>query len=158
MSVPDDSRPREEVEPDQRGASTTTGLRPGDFEKLYSVGELQEHAAGAMVVTEGESQSSVFILLEGEAEVAILRGTQWFAVATLGPGSVFGELSFFDRLPRSARVTVLKDCSVLMISESSFERLRAQDADAALAFTFEMGKVLGRRLRDMNLLVQTLTE
>ena len=45
-----------------------------------------------------------------------------------------------------------------MISESSFERLRAQDADAALAFTFEMGKVLGRRLRDMNLLVQTLTE
>ena len=74
----------------------------------------------------------------------------------LEPGSIFGELSFFDRMPRSAQVSVLEDCSVLKISEGAFKQLLEQDPETAVAFMMEMSRILSLRLRNMNQLVQTL--
>ena len=60
------------------------------------------------------------------------------ALATLIPGSIFGELSFFDQRPRSARVPVTADCTVLKISESSFQTLVSQGIGAAMAFVQDL--------------------
>ena len=111
-----------------------------------------------MAVNEGESDSSLYIILEGQAEVwiPVAKGTQ--RVATLIPGSIFGELAFFDRMPRPARVSVRTDCTVLKISEASFNNLIARNPGLALAFVQELSRLLSLRIRHMNELVQTLSK
>ena len=133
-------------------------LSEADLEKIFSIGEVQEFAAGDIALTEGDRDASIYILLEGEAEVLIAAKSGWLRVATLTAGSVFGELSFFDRMPRSARVSVLAVCSVLKINESSFQRLRAENPNLALAFVMELSRILSLRVRHMNGLIQTLTK
>ena len=129
-----------------------------DLQKVYSIGEVQQFAAGEIAVTEGATDTSLFIVLEGRAEVLIPKRRGWYKVASLGPGSVFGELSFFDKLPRSARVVVLTDTSVLKISDYSFQHLLVHDTGLALVFVQDLAKILSLRLRHMNQLVQTLVK
>ena len=133
-----------------------TNFSEEDLRRFYSMGEVKQHAAGETVLTEGDQDSSVYIVLEGETEVSLPRKNGRFKVASLAPGSVFGELSFFDGMPRSARVSVVADCALLKISEDSFQKLLTQDPRMALDFVMGMGKVLSLRLRSMNQLVQTL--
>ena len=66
------------------------------LQRLYSISEVERFATGDTVMTEGDQDNSVYIVLEGEAEVTIPKKNGWLKVANLVPGSVFGELSFFD--------------------------------------------------------------
>ncbi len=126
------------------------------LQRLYSISEVERFATGDTVMTEGDQDNSVYIVLEGEAEVTIPKKNGWLKVANLVPGSVFGELSFFDQMPRSARVSVLMDCTTLKISENAFQQLLGQDAATAVALVLELGRILSLRLRNMNRLAQTL--
>ena len=129
-----------------------------DLRTLYSAGEAQHFAAGETAVTEGDQDTPVYIVLEGQAGVSVPSEGGLVSVATLLPGSIFGELSFFDHMPRSARVSALTDCTVLKVSEDSFRSLLDRDARVALAFVQELSKVLSLRLRQMNRLVQTMSK
>jgi CRP/FNR family transcriptional regulator, cyclic AMP receptor protein len=85
------------------------------------------------------------------------------SIAILGPGSIVGELSVLDGLPRSASVIALRDCSLQFISRDLFDRctrqhpeiykyltamlaLRLREADEVLAATSFM-TVKGRLAR-----------
>ncbi len=129
-----------------------------DLQKIYSIGEVQHFAAGEIMVTEGADDTSLFIILEGTAEVLIPKRNGWYKLTSLSPTGVFGELSFFDRLPRSARVVALTDCNVLKISDYAFQHLRVHDTSLALSLVQDLGKILSHRLRHMNDLVQTLVK
>ena len=56
---------------------------------------------GDPLMHEGDSDREVFILADGELEVSILGNN----IATLQPGTVVGEGTFFSGAPRSATVT-----------------------------------------------------
>ena len=56
-----------------------------DLQKVYSIGEVQQFAAGEIAVTEGATDTSLFIVLEGRAEVLIPKRRGWYKVASLGP-------------------------------------------------------------------------
>ena len=131
-------------------------LSEADLQKIYSIGEIQRFAAGDIALTEGEEDTALYIVLEGQAEVLIPKMKGWLNVAVLRPGSVFGELSFFDRMPRSARVSVVTDGVFLKISEYSFQRLLVHDSSLAMALVLDLARILSLRLRHMNQLVQDL--
>ena len=145
-------------EPTDQVPKSLENFSEEDLLKLYSIGETQTFAVGDIALQEGDTDTSIYIVLEGLAEVTIPAKKEWFKVATLTPGSVFGELSFFDRMPRSARVSVLSDCTVLKISESSFHKLLTSDPGISMAFLLELGKILSIRLRLMNQLVKALVK
>jgi CRP/FNR family cyclic AMP-dependent transcriptional regulator len=67
--------------------------------------------AGAVFVREGGFDRDLFVITRGEA-VVTQRGRR---LATLGPGSFFGELAFLDKSPRSATVTAATDMRVLVL-------------------------------------------
>ena len=131
-------------------------LSEADLQKIYSIGEIQRFAAGDIALTEGGLDNSLYIILEGQAEVLIPKRKGWLNVGILRPGSVFGELSFFDRMPRSARVSVVTDGVFLKISEQSFQRLLVHDSSLAMDLVLDIGRILSLRLRHMNQLVQDL--
>jgi CRP/FNR family transcriptional regulator, cyclic AMP receptor protein len=55
---------------------------------------------GDPLMREGDADRELFILAEGELQVA----TQGHVIATLQPGTVVGEGTFFSGMPRSATV------------------------------------------------------
>ena len=57
-----------------------------------------------------------FVLVSGEVEVR-RKGRK---VATLGPGSFFGEMALLSKAPRAATVTALTPIDVLVISDRAF--------------------------------------
>ena len=146
------------LEPEGDEPKLMANFSEKDLQKIYAVGEVQQFAAGEIGVTEGADDTSLFIILEGTAEVLIPKRSGWYKLAALSPGGVFGELSFFDRMPRSARVVALTDCNVLKISDSAFQHLRVHDTSLALSLIQDLGKILSHRLRRMNDLVQTLVK
>jgi hypothetical protein len=59
----------------------------------------------------------MFILRSGKIRILKQEGQSTIELATLGPGSVIGELSLLDHQPRSATAQVTEDTQVTVIDE-----------------------------------------
>jgi CRP/FNR family cyclic AMP-dependent transcriptional regulator len=73
-------------------------------------------AAGRTLCEQGSIGREAFVILDGKAEVK-RNGRK---VATLGPGTTFGELALLDHGPRTATVTAATDLKVLVIGAREF--------------------------------------
>ena len=104
-----------------------------------------EAPADTVLVKEGEAADTFFVLLEGEATVrrkgSAARSRR---VATLGPGSYFGELALLDPSPRNATVAATTDVTLAAISARVFRTL-LRDVPA---MNEKLLTGLARRLRD----------
>jgi CRP-like cAMP-binding protein len=114
-----------------------------DMEQLHRETAMRDAAAGSTIFAEGDPTDGVAAIVEGSVEV-LKHGR---VLATLGPGSVLGELSVF--LPSGSRTaTARASSSVRMI------RWRADDVPGRLArherlataIVADMAYVLAERL------------
>lgn len=76
-----------------------------DLESLADEFNERRFSAGDTIALEGEGGLMFFVVASGEASVEV-HGEE---VATLGPGSAFGEIALIDRRPRTATVTAVSD-------------------------------------------------
>jgi small-conductance mechanosensitive channel/CRP-like cAMP-binding protein len=76
------------------------------------------YADGEVVVREGDSGDSMFIVRSGR--VAITLGPDRHLVAVTETGGYFGEMSLLTGDPRTATVTARGDCTVLEIAAADF--------------------------------------
>src|SRR5438132_6008363 len=84
-----------------------------DLRKVAKRSEDRRVAAGTTIVNEGENGTEFFVILDGTVSVS-REGRQ---IATLGPGSGFGELALLVDAPRNA--TVVADTDVGWLSSAS---------------------------------------
>jgi CRP-like cAMP-binding protein len=80
------------------------------------------YKAGTLLVRENELSRSMFIIRQGQARVFRTYLGQPITLAVLGPGEVFGEMSFVDGEPRSASVEALTDLSVVAVEGENGEK------------------------------------
>ena len=73
-------------------------------------------AAGRTLITQGEPSDTFYVLVDGEAEVAIDGKSR----RTLGPGDFFGEISMLDRGPATATVTTTRPSRMMVMSHMQF--------------------------------------
>jgi CRP/FNR family cyclic AMP-dependent transcriptional regulator len=81
-------------------------------------------ADGDSIFRQGSSGDKAYIVRSGK--VSIFRegeGARETVLTILGPGEMFGEMSLFERKPRSASARAVGDTEVEAVSESEFERL-----------------------------------
>lgn len=71
---------------------------------------------GRVLMHEGRRGTEAFVLVRGTAEV-VIAGER---IATLGAGSVIGEMALVDHGPRTATVTLTTDASVLVTDAQRF--------------------------------------
>jgi CRP-like cAMP-binding protein len=83
------------------------------------------YAAGEIIVREGARDTSMFVVLRGEAAVS-LAGTDGH-VAALHAGDFFGEMSLLTGEPRTATVAALTDCDVIEIAVDAFRAVVVAD-------------------------------
>jgi CRP/FNR family cyclic AMP-dependent transcriptional regulator len=78
--------------------------------------EIVEVPAGTDVVREGEVGHEFYLIARGSAVVR--RGGR--KVATLGPGSYFGEMALLDRGPRTATITTAEPTELIVLGQREF--------------------------------------
>jgi CRP/FNR family cyclic AMP-dependent transcriptional regulator len=70
---------------------------------------------------EGDNENDLFIIHEGKLMICMQKGSQITPLAYLGAGQYLGELSFFDKEPRSATVICVEDTTIIKISSKELK-------------------------------------
>jgi CRP/FNR family transcriptional regulator, cyclic AMP receptor protein len=105
-------------------------------------------AAGETLITLGDSDRSLHLVMEGTLEVLQpARRGRWRRVRTVESGSVLGELTFFDSDERSAAVRAVTPATVAQLSYDEFNDLASTRPDLALLVAMDLGRILANRLR-----------
>lgn len=76
---------------------------------------------GELLFSEGDFANCMFIVRSGEFDVVISNGQIETAVARYGPGHLIGEMSLFDRRPRSATIRAVSDASAVILPYDKLE-------------------------------------
>lgn len=91
-------------------------------EDLHRVVELSDEvvlSAGKVLVDQGDPGTHCYVILEGIASVYV-RGEH---VASLGAGSMVGEMALVDHRPRTATVVGDTDLDLLRFDSAAFAKL-----------------------------------
>ncbi len=139
---------------DEEANSVLKHLKQEDWRRLLDFATAQRFKPQENLINVGEKDDAVFILAEGEVQVVVKQpffGKRVLAV--IPEGSVFGEMAFFERRPRSATIQAITKGLVLRITREDFERLFAEEPYLARQLLFDFGKVLSMRNRFMASLI-----
>ena len=121
-------------------------LNDNDVDWMMQAGSRQDVAAGTVLIQEGKTVSSMFLVLDGKLVVSTAAtGTK--QIARLMCGEMVGEMSFVDSRPPSASVTALEPSSVLAIPRQTLTRKLEQDVQFAARFYRAVATFLSDRLR-----------
>lgn len=102
---------------------------------------------GTRVFHEGDESDSCYVVRSGELRVTRQHSDgRAIALATLGPGDMFGELAMLDGEARSASVETLSDVALLALSAADMRGLLAKNPQ----ITVKLVITLTRRLRAAN--------
>jgi CRP-like cAMP-binding protein len=124
-----------------------TDLPSEDLEAIAALTHPRRFAAGEAVFREGDSSNTCYIVRSGHARAVREHGDgRQLALATFGPGDIFGELAMFGDELRSATVEAIEPLDVLGILGSDMRRLMGARPQLAIA----LAAALARRLRATN--------
>lgn len=104
---------------DLRHIALFARMSEAELARFAALGEPVDAEAGAVIIDQGDVGVECFLVLEGEA--GILAGGHH--VATIGPGSVVGEMALIGHKPRNATVTAQTPMRLLSFDISSFKKL-----------------------------------
>lgn len=96
-------------------------LTPATRHELARVSADHLFAAGETIVRQGDTGSSMFVVLRGRVAVVLEPSGQ--EVATLTTGGFFGEMSMLTGDPRTASVRAVDDVQVLEVAADEIGRL-----------------------------------
>jgi CRP/FNR family transcriptional regulator, cyclic AMP receptor protein len=90
-----------------------------ELQRIAALTDEIEAPKGKTLTREGEPGVEFFVVVKGSA-TATRRGRK---VATIGPGSFFGELALLDQGPRAATVKAETDMQLLVLTSRAFSSL-----------------------------------
>jgi CRP/FNR family transcriptional regulator, cyclic AMP receptor protein len=126
---------------------TDDRLPPPLLEAIAQRGGRRSFAAQAILINEGDSADSLYIVLGGRLKVyASSEEGREVVLAELGPGDYFGELAL-GHGTRSASVKALEACSCCIVSGTQLREFLAEHPDFALHLTHKLIR-MARRLTE----------
>jgi CRP-like cAMP-binding protein len=125
-------------------------MNDAQLDRLAEFLEVQKVPQRSVLVRQGDAGNGVFFILQGELRARVMIGDRETILATFGPGEFFGDLSLFDRGPRSADVIANVDSVVLRMSDVAFDRLTREAPALATPFLQAMARTLAARIRADN--------
>lgn len=98
-----------------------------EVETLLDYTELASSKKGAVIADIGDVGEALFFVIKGEASLLHDDGGREIEVGRMKEGDLMGEMSFFDRHPRSLRMRALSDdTQLLKLSRPMYMRLRVE--------------------------------
>jgi CRP/FNR family transcriptional regulator, cyclic AMP receptor protein len=108
---------------------------------------------GRVIISQADVSYDLYVVLSGRVKVSLLdRKGNEIILDLLDKGDFFGEMSLFDKRPRSATVTAVTECRMLVLTHDVFLKTIKKDADIAIKIL----NVLTERLRKADERIETL--
>ena len=127
------------------------GIHPKGLERIASICSEETYRLGDVVFREGEVGDKLYLLLDGKIRISReVSGMGEEALAVLGPGQAFGEMSLVDDFPRSADARVHERCRLLVLTKEALEDLLFLDKELAYEILWNFVRILSSRLRETN--------
>lgn len=119
---------------------------------FVQIAEREEYQTNEIVVREGDLGDSLYLIIEGEAEVfkvppGSTANEQETRLALLGPGEFFGEMTLVEPMPRSATVRCLSNTKLVRLSHSTLTRELERDPKLLAPILVSIIRALSQRLR-----------
>ena len=104
-------------------------------------------AVDDVIFEEGSTGRELFVVLDGEVEIAKMNGASKTSIIKLGKGEFFGEMAVIDGSARSATaIASAPNTKVMRINHARFVYLVSQQP----AFALMVMDALSKRLRASN--------
>ena len=126
------------------------GLEDAELERLWSYTEVHAHAAGEVILREGDLAKEMFVLLEGSVEIFSGTGETEQVLRTLGKGDCFGEMALIDIQPRSASVRTVTPVRLMVIGFDDLIRVYQFNMQTYTIIVLNIAREISRRLRRAN--------
>jgi CRP-like cAMP-binding protein len=122
-------------------------LSRGELERISRVAVPRSFPSGVRVFHEGDHSDACYLVRSGDLRVTREHSDgRAIALATLGPGDIFGELAMLDGEARSASVETLTESELLALPAADVRRLLADHPEISV----KLIAALTRRLRETN--------
>ena len=108
---------------------------------------------GEKIIAEGDTGEEMYILLKGEIEISrFTLEKESYTVAKLNDGMniFFGELALIDNDKRSATVTAMTDCELLVLTRPKFIDMCGAHSTIGWNLALEIAAMVAGRLRKAN--------
>jgi CRP-like cAMP-binding protein len=134
-----------------RNVSLFSGLAPAEIDGILGISRYVAFASGTHLMRQGQSADGVLILESGSADVlTALPGGGELALASVGAGTVLGEMALLDAGVRSATVIARTPVEGYWIDRDGFRMLLAQRNAAVFTVQGRVTLALCGRLRELN--------
>jgi len=108
---------------------------------------INEFNVGDVIFEEGSTGRDLYVVLDGQVEIAKINGTQKTVIVSLGKGEFLGEMAVIDGSSRSATaIAAAPNTRVMRINHARFVYLVSQQP----AFAMMIMDALSKRLRASN--------
>ncbi len=133
------TRPAQEDQDEARGILRDEALfeclSDAQIDNLVKQSHVNYFGRSERVIEEGAQGDSMFILLRGAAHVSVSKNGSSIAVATLGAGDCFGEMSLLTGERRAATVRAESDCYVMEISKPVMAEVIRDSPDCLISLS-----------------------
>lgn len=127
------------------------GIAPAGLRQLAAIAREESYRVGQMIFEEGSTGGELYLILDGKVRISRnVSGMGEEALAVLGAGDAFGEMSLIDDFPRSADARVHEKCRLLVLDKDAIEDLLFLQKDLAYEILWNFVKILSSRLRETN--------
>ncbi|HZL31906.1 MAG TPA: SulP family inorganic anion transporter [Pseudolabrys sp.] len=126
-----------------------TGVSADELKALHRVLKLREFAAGEAICREGDAGDRMWLLAKGSVSVRLevkdQRGSR--RIASLGRGTVFGEMALIEGARRSASIVADEAVACYELTSEDFAVLLRDSPGIAATIMRNTARELARRLR-----------
>jgi len=123
-------------------------LEVSELADLLMLGLVKEYAQEEVVFEEGSPGESFFVIYDGAVRISkMFHNVGEEALTVLGAGEFFGEMSFVDGTPTSARVVAEEPTRLRVIDTTTVDNLSKADPAFAGRLYRSIAAILAERLR-----------
>jgi CRP/FNR family transcriptional regulator, cyclic AMP receptor protein len=120
------------------------GLSPEALAKIESRAVARNYPRNAVVISEGDEATSMFIIVTGSVKVYHTEADGKETILnSQGPGQHFGELALVDDAPRSASVMTQEPSRLLVLSKAAFRECLEESPEVG----YHLVQALARQVR-----------
>jgi extracellular factor (EF) 3-hydroxypalmitic acid methyl ester biosynthesis protein len=122
-------------------------LEPAEEDALLAAAPVKTFEPGEVVLEQDVRLRAIFVIDEGAVRIERGRGKAETVLAVLGPGQFFGEMSFIDGAPTSARVIANAPTTLRMIDIGTLDNLTNVDPTFGARLYQSIAAIVVERLR-----------
>ena len=110
------------------------GLSPASLETAIRRASLRDAKQGTTIVRQGDAADLFYVINSGRVEVTQTDANgASHLLRQMGPGEFFGEIGLLSRVPRTATVVAMTDCTLVALDGPAF--LELVESGSGLTYT-----------------------